>query len=160
MNNLIEYVEKLVQTTTSTKGHLFPKGMTVNGFGQAKKVTKPWGFELWLSDASDTPYALKIIYVKKGTKTSLQLHNEKSEHNCVLSGTISLHYQNPKTESIDQVTLGPGHVIKILPETIHRIEALTDVVLVEASSNQLYDVVRLKDDYRRPSGKIDSEHSK
>lgn len=159
MNDFIYYIKELTQIALNNAPP-FSQGMTVRGFGQAKKVTKPWGFELWISDATDTPYALKIIYIKKGTKTSLQLHNEKSEHNCVLAGTVSLHYQNPKTQNIDRVTLGPGHVIKILPQTVHRVEALTDVVLVEASSNQLDDVVRLEDDYRRPDGKIDLEHLK
>lgn len=157
MSDFIGYIKELTQTTFD-KESLFSQGMTVKGFGEAKKVTKPWGFELWISDATDTPYALKIIYIKKGTKTSLQLHNEKSEHNCILAGNVNLHYESSKTKNIDRVTLGPGHVIKILPKTVHRIEALTDVVLMEASSHQLDDVVRLDDDYARPDGKIDSEH--
>lgn len=134
-----------------------PSELRIENFSQIKKVTKPWGFELWLADAHDTPYALKIIYLKQGTKTSLQLHHEKTEHNCILSGEVRLHYESVNG-GVTSVALNAGHVVAIQPNTVHRIEALTDVVLVEASSHQLDDVVRLADDYKRPDGKIDSEH--
>src|SRR3989338_1967761 len=135
-----------------------PAGLTVKNFSAVKKVNKPWGFELWLSDASDTPYAFKILYLIKGAKTSLQIHKEKSEHNCIFSGTVRVYYESAKEGSLRSMELGAGHVVKVLPNTVHRVEALTDVVLIEASSPELDDVVRLDDDYKRPDGRIASEH--
>jgi mannose-6-phosphate isomerase-like protein (cupin superfamily) len=134
------------------------KKLKVTPFNQVKRVNKPWGFELWLSDGSTTPYAFKLLYVKAGTKTSLQYHNKKVEHNCLLAGTIKLHHEDPTTKQVVSHTLTAGHIISVKPPAVHRIEALTDIILVEASSPELDDVIRLSDDYHRTDGKIDSEH--
>jgi mannose-6-phosphate isomerase-like protein (cupin superfamily) len=132
--------------------------LSIQHFSSVKKVVKPWGFELWLSDASDTPYAMKIIYLMQGAKTSLQLHKKKSEHNCIFSGKARVYYESTEDGAVKSVDLEAGHVVKVLPNTVHRVEALTNLVLIEASSPELDDVVRLADDYRRPDGKIESEH--
>ena len=55
-----------------------------------KKVSKPWGYELWIADAISTPYALKRILFLAGNRTSLQVHEQKFETNYVLSGTGKL----------------------------------------------------------------------
>lgn len=127
-------------------------------FNQVKRVNKPWGFELWLSDGSETPYAFKLLYIKAGTKTSLQYHNKKVEHNCLIAGKIKLHHEDPVTKKVVSHTLTAGHIIFVKPPAVHRIEALTDIILVEASTTELDDVIRLTDDYQRTDGKIDSEH--
>lgn len=132
--------------------------MWITHLTQTKQVIKPWGFELWIADAQDVPYSLKLIYLKKGTKTSLHYHNKKSEHNFVFSGSIKLHYKDTKYSKIKSVILNNGHVIKIKPVAVHRMEALTDTILIEASTPHLDDVIRLADDYLRPDGKIESEH--
>jgi|SRR3989344_1264926 len=158
--DIIKYIEDLLAASKeeSSPGNL-PATIRIENFAQAKRVTKPWGYELWLSGATDTPYAFKIIYIKQGTKTSLQLHRQKSEHNCVFVGEINFYYEDSVTKKVEKVRLGPGHVAKVLPNTVHRVEALTDVVLIEASSPELDDVVRLADDYVRSDGRIESEHS-
>lgn len=135
-----------------------PEGISIQNFSQAKKVTKPWGFELWLSDGTETPYAFKLLYIKKGTKTSLQYHNEKVEHNCLLAGEILFHYKDEVTGEVESTHLTAGHVVTVKPPAVHRVEALTDIILMEASTNHLDDVVRISDDYERPDGKIATEH--
>lgn len=135
-----------------------PNKIDITNFAQAKYIVKPWGYELWMADGKRTPYAFKILFLKKGTKTSLQYHLKKTEHNCVLIGKIRFHYQNKKTRKVVTKVIAAGCVIAVRPPAVHRIEALTDVLLVEASSSELDDVVRLHDDYQRPDGKITSEH--
>ena len=130
------------------------------------KVTKPWGYELWLN-GRHPHYSLKFIYLREGTKTSLQYHEQKYETNVLFSGAARLHFVSddrvyePSEQPIDirTVKLAPISVVDIPPGTIHRIEAVSDVILVEASTSHLYDVVRLEDDSGRKSGWIDSEHS-
>ena len=61
------------------------------GIMEIKKVNKHWGYELWIADGSETPYASKRILFKAGNRTSLQVHEYKIETNYVLSGTGILH---------------------------------------------------------------------
>ena len=133
-------------------------GLLVQHLSQAKRVTKPWGFEIWLADGSQGTYAFKLIYLKKGTRTSLQYHKKKAEHNFVLAGTVILHYQSSKTGDVVQQRFSAGHVIAIDPPTVHRIEAVTDVMLIESSTAEVDDVIRLADDYTRGDGRIAEEH--
>ncbi len=145
--NIPEWIGQLI--STNGKYSDLSDGIKISNFSEVKMINKPWGFELWLADGSVTDYALKIIYLKKGSKTSLQYHKKKSEHNCVFSGTINFHYQDKESKKNRTVTLGAGNVIYISPLNVHRVEAVTDVLLVEASTNHLDDVVRIDDDYNR-----------
>lgn len=126
--------------------------------GELKVVHKPWGSETWLAYGEGMPYALKVIFLKKGTKTSLQYHVRKKETNFVYSGRIILHYQKTKGAEVVAEELGPKTCIQVPPGLVHRVEALEDTVLVEASTNHLDDVVRISDDYSRPDGRIPGEH--
>lgn len=131
---------------------------------KSKKVVKPWGYELWMS-GENSPFALKKIVIKSGTKTSLQYHQEKRETNLIWGGEAKLHYKSTQTPN-DLVTasdisctqLSMGHFIDICPNNIHRIEAVSDLVLLEASTPHLDDVIRIADDSSRPSGRIQAEH--
>jgi len=135
-----------------------PVSIEIQREAELKVVSKPWGSETWLSYGEGAPYALKIIFLKKGTKTSLQYHVHKRETNFVYSGRIILHYQKTKDQPVETAELGPKTCIQVPPGLIHRVEALEDTVLVEASTNHLDDVVRVSDDYKRPDGHIPSEH--
>jgi mannose-6-phosphate isomerase len=110
-----------------------------------KIVEKPWGREIWI--AHTDKYALKIIEFKKGSRSSLQYHNFKSEHIYVDSGLLKAE------EEIDgrliSTEYGPGDVIFNPAVKKHRIEALEDVRLIEVSTPELDDVVRVEDDYGR-----------
>jgi mannose-6-phosphate isomerase len=143
-----------------------------------KTVQKPWGNELWIADGVRTPYALKRIMFKEGFKSSLQVHEFKFETNYVIqgSGVIQISdnlfdinkYNDDEgsrsqmiTEIINNlrnVAIEVGDVVDVKPGQVHRVIARTDLVLIEASTIELDDVIRLQDDTGRPNGKIDSEH--
>ncbi|WP_240533546.1 MULTISPECIES: cupin domain-containing protein [Sinorhizobium] len=125
----------------------------------AKKVTKGWGEERWLV-AEGAPFGFKIIHIQAGQKTSLQYHERKEEANLVLSGSGVFFYANKQpNESLQKIDIDAGDIVHILPGMIHRIQATDDITLVEVSTPELDDVIRLEDDWHRGSGRIESEHS-
>lgn len=134
--------------------------------GAHYKVTKPWGWELWINGQSQF-YSVKKIFIAAGNKTSLQYHNFKEESNLIEHGEVVLVYKHNTEVENDAVTpadLGAhtmhGPVcIHVTPKTIHRLIAKTDLYLFEVSTPFLDDVVRLHDDQQRPNGRIDSEHA-
>jgi len=132
---------------------------------EIKKVSKPWGHELWLN-GEHPGYAFKQIFIKQGTKTSLQYHRLKKETNVLFEGAVYLHYKSNENVSNDavstldvtQVKLDPVASIDVEPGTLHRLEALTDVLLYEVSTPHLDDVIRVSDDTARRDGRIVTEH--
>jgi mannose-6-phosphate isomerase-like protein (cupin superfamily) len=113
-------------------------------------VTKPWGYEKWIGGGRS--YFLKEILLKAGKRSSLQFHNKKEETNYIISGQGVLT-RDGKTEM-----LKPGIAFHILPGQIHRVEAITDLTMIEASTKELDDVIRVEDDYKRGNGRIEREH--
>jgi mannose-6-phosphate isomerase len=109
-------------------------------------VEKPWGRELWI--AHTEKYALKIIEFRKGTRSSLQYHVVKQEHIYVESGLLQMERENEAGEMVTLV-LHPGDVIDNQPGRKHRVTALEDTRLIEVSTPELDDVVRVQDDYNR-----------
>lgn len=104
-------------------------------------VPKPWGREVWWAV---TPYyAAKRLEIWAGCALSLQYHRRKHETLLVVSGRSRLRLGEDERE------VGPGDVVVVPPGTIHRFEALTDTVLIEVSTPDLDDVVRLEDRYGR-----------
>lgn len=111
-----------------------------------KAVTKAWGKEEWLE--LNPHYCFKRIEIKQGHKTSLQFHRDKIETNHLAAGSALYHWYDPDgTHHSDSIE--PGFCVTIKPGQIHRFEALTDIVLFEASTPEVWDVVRLEDDYNR-----------
>jgi len=144
---------------------------------EIKKVTKHWGYELWIADGSQTPYASKRILFKAGNRTSLQVHEYKIETNYVLSGTGMLHRSrepldiakfleqgmtNKQAEAyeytFERIELKPGVVFNVTPGYVHRVIATTDLEFMETSTTELDDVIRLQDDAGRTHGRISYEH--
>ena len=111
-----------------------------------KIVEKPWGRELWL--ACTDRYALKIIELKQGTRSSLQYHEKKHEHIYVDGGLLEMEWQND-TGEMELLKLKPGDVIENKPGRRHRVVAIEDARLIEVSTPELDDVVRVEDDYNR-----------
>ncbi len=111
-----------------------------------KIVEKPWGRELWIAHTEQ--YALKIIEFNQGTRSSLQYHVKKHEHIYVDSGRLQVELENEQGE-MEIVVLGPGDVIENQPMRKHRVTALENVRLIEVSTPELDDVVRVQDDYQR-----------
>jgi mannose-6-phosphate isomerase-like protein (cupin superfamily) len=115
---------------------------------QVRYVTKPWGQEeIW----AHTPnYAGKILYINPNSKLSLQYHNQKEETIRVLKGTLYLHHQTPDSEALTITRMVEGDVYHVPVGRIHRFEAREEYVeIIEVSTSQLDDVVRLQDDYSR-----------
>ena len=111
------------------------------------KVEKPWGYELiWaLIDA----YCGKILFVKAGESLSLQFHREKDESWLVHSGRAQLEMGKPGDKTPNTEVFGPGAAFRIPPGTVHRVKALEDTTILEVSTPQVEDVVRLEDRYGR-----------
>lgn len=109
---------------------------------RVKTVPKPWGHEIWY--AQGPGYVGKILVIEKGHRLSLQYHKKKHETIYVLRGRLLLELNGRK--SVQK----PGAACPIPPKAVHRFAApYGRVTLLEASSPQIWDVVRLEDDYRR-----------
>jgi mannose-6-phosphate isomerase len=111
------------------------------------KVDKPWGHELIWAVAEE--YAGKILFVKAGQSLSLQFHNVKDEAWYVLDGRAKLELSGPGERMLNSDVIGPGEAFRFPPGTVHRLTALEDTRIVEVSTPQLDDVVRLEDRYGR-----------
>ena len=107
-----------------------------------RRIEKPWGYEEIISECSE--YLMKRLYVRAGSRLSLQYHEHKTETLFVHWGTASVLRQDC------EVTLRPGDHLHIPARTVHRIAAPTeDVEIIEASTFFPDDTVRLLDDYGR-----------
>lgn len=109
-------------------------------------VPKPWGSELiW---AKTDHYVGKVIHIDAGRRLSLQVHKEKDESILVIKGRLRLH-TGADAESVTSRVLEEGEAAHVPAGLVHRFEAILDTDLVEVSTPQLTDVVRLEDDYGR-----------
>ncbi|QIS13927.1 cupin domain-containing protein [Nocardia arthritidis] len=122
-----------------------------------KTVAKHWGEERWLV-TEGAPFGFKVIHLTAGHRTSLQYHRRKEEANLILRGSGTLYYAPSPDEPLLQRPLVVGEIVHVRPGTVHRIEADTDITLVEVSTPELDDVIRLADDQNRADGRIDAEH--
>jgi mannose-6-phosphate isomerase len=111
-----------------------------------QRVAKPWGHELWF--AHTDRYAGKLLHVLAGHRLSLQYHERKDETSYLLSGRILLT-QGPAPEALTTAEVGPGHVWRNEAHVVHTIEAIEDAVVLEVSTPELDDVVRIADAYGR-----------
>jgi mannose-6-phosphate isomerase len=113
-----------------------------------RRVDKPWGHELWW--ARTDRYVGKILHVKKGESLSLQYHNVKDETVFLQSGHLLMEIR-PVVEGseLQRIEMRPGDVLHIPPRTVHRMTGLEDCDIVEVSTPELEDVVRLEDRYGR-----------
>ena len=112
----------------------------------AERVEKPWGYELiW---ASTDRYCGKLLFVRAGESLSLQFHRRKDETIYVHSGRVQVEMGDPG-KPIDTEVVGAGRAFRLPPGTVHRLHALADTILLEASTPDLDDVVRLEDRYGR-----------
>jgi len=119
----------------------------VTGRTDVTIVQKPWGHEvIW---AHTDRYVGKILHIKAGHALSVQYHNKKDETVYLLSGQLVYWVQGGGGEELRQVPLGVGDAYRITPGTVHYMEAVTDCDVLEASTPELDDVVRLKDRYGR-----------
>ncbi len=113
---------------------------------ETSKVEKPWGHELiW---AHTDRYVGKILHIKAGESLSLQYHEEKDETIFMLRGQMVFRVGEDR-DSLREVKLEEGQSFRVRPGTLHRMEAVSDCDLLEASTPEIDDVVRLEDRYGR-----------
>ena len=111
-----------------------------------KKIKKPWGYELIIE--KNKKYMFKKLFMKKGHRCSLQLHKKKIETIFIISGNLKIFYGRNKN-NLNYKTFKAQNTITIKPKIIHRMQAISDCIYLEASTPEVLDVVRLSDDYRR-----------
>lgn len=110
-------------------------------------VVKPWGYELiW---AKTDNYVGKVLHINKGKRLSLQYHEVKEETIMVKTGILQLQVGRVVTD-LETLHLGPGETYHIPAGLVHRMGATDgDCEVIEVSTPQLEDVVRLADDFSR-----------
>ena len=114
---------------------------------EPRRVEKPWGWELIWAVAEQ--YVGKVLFVKAGESLSLQFHNEKDESWCIQSGRAELELGDAGQAPLNSEVVGEGACFRYRPGTVHRVTALEDTTILEVSTPQLDDVVRLEDRYGR-----------
>ena len=110
------------------------------------RVEKPWGYEIIY--ALTDHYCGKVLFIRKDEQLSLQFHREKDEVIYVQSGRIEMEIGDPGGP-LDIEVVGPGHAFHIQPGTVHRWRALEDTTVLEVSTPEIDDIVRLEDRYGR-----------
>ena len=109
-------------------------------------VDKPWGHELiW---AYTDAYVGKVLVIEAGRRLSLQRHLVKDESILVASGRLRLYLEDD-AGTIQVEELGPGEHRHVPPGRIHRYEAIERTEVMEVSTPELDDVVRIEDDFGR-----------
>lgn len=106
-----------------------------------KIVEKPWGREVWY--AHEAEYAGKILEVAGGHSLSLQKHERKKETMYLFRGHVTLQLNGAI------INLTEGMCVTIRPGDVHRVEALEDAVILEVSTPELDDLIRIEDMYGR-----------
>lgn len=120
-----------------------PSAIQASGAG---RVEKPWGYELRF--AINDRYLGKIIHINAGEELSLQYHVKKDETIYVSTGLLDLVLENAD-KVLETHRLTPGMSARVMPGLRHRFVAVEDTDLVEVSSPEIDDVVRLEDRYGR-----------
>ena len=118
------------------------------GFGRvdSHRVEKPWGYELrW---AITDRYIGKILHVNKGEALSLQYHERKDEYQYVIQGAVDIELGDGGGEMTTH-RMSAGDTLHIRPGTRHRLTAIEDTDIIEVSTPEIDDVVRLEDRYGR-----------
>lgn len=113
-----------------------------------KRVEKPWGHEIWWAQ---TPrYVGKTLHINEGESLSLQYHRVKDETILVRAGRLLFETRPAGVESpLERREMSPGDAFHIAPGTVHRMTALSPCEIVEVSTPEVDDVVRLSDRYGR-----------
>jgi mannose-6-phosphate isomerase len=121
--------------------------MTTGCTVQPRRVDKPWGWELiW---ALTEHYCGKLLFVRAGEALSLQYHEQKDESWYVQEGRAEVELSAVGDAEREIVEIGPGDCFRFEPLTVHRLRAIEDTLVIEVSTPDIDDVVRLEDAYGR-----------
>ena len=110
-----------------------------------EKIDKPWGYEkIWAFSDREDGYVGKLIHIKENHRLSLQKHRLKEESIIVIDGKLEIVLEN------GFVFLDEHDSFHIKPGMIHRFCAYEGpCTLVEVSTKEISDVIRIEDDYGR-----------
>jgi len=116
----------------------------------ARRITKPWGYEVLLT-RPDVPYTAKLIHVHAGKRLSLQLHDTKIETQTLVAGRSILVLEGADGQ-LHEIEMQPGVGYHVAVGQRHRLCAPpdADATIFEASTPELGLTLRLEDDYARP----------
>lgn len=117
---------------------------------RSERVDKPWGHEEIFA-LVEGAYVGKLLFVNAGESLSLQYHDAKDETIALVSGHVEIDLGSA-ADDLHSVSLSPGESVHVSPGQLHRLRAVEDAVLVEASTAAAgwrEDVVRLEDRYGR-----------
>ena len=114
---------------------------------EPRRVDKPWGYELiWaLTDL----YCGKLLVIHAGQALSMQFHREKDESWYLLEGRAEIEMAAAGEKAPAREVVTAGAAFRITPGTVHRVRAVEDTTILEVSTPQVDDVVRLEDAYGR-----------
>jgi mannose-6-phosphate isomerase-like protein (cupin superfamily) len=112
-----------------------------------RRVDKPWGHEEIFAFAEGL-FCGKTLHVNAGESLSLQYHERKTETVSIWSGTARFEV-GPSVDELETIELEKGQSLFLPAGTVHRLTAVTDVVVLEASTPEIDDVVRIDDRYGR-----------
>lgn len=140
------YAINLVRNKGLENVDLNSKNVTIPDKFLFNRVEKPWGYEE-LVECNDQ-YVVKKLFMKQGHSCSLQYHELKKETIVVLNGSLKISI-GKTIETLEDNLYSLGDTVTIDPYTIHRMTAMEDTLYMETSTNQLWDVVRLQDNYNR-----------
>ena len=114
---------------------------------EPRHVHKPWGYELIWAETEE--YVGKVLFVKAGESLSLQFHREKDESWLLQTGRAKIELGPAGDPMLNAEVVGPGAAFRFRPGTVHRVTAIEDTTILEVSTPQPDDVVRLEDRYGR-----------
>jgi mannose-6-phosphate isomerase len=114
---------------------------------EPRRVDKPWGYELVFAQTES--YVGKVLFVRAGESLSLQFHRQKDESWLVQSGRAKLELGSAGDPVLNQEVVAAGACFRFRPGTVHRVTAVEDTTIVEVSTTELDDIVRLEDRYGR-----------
>ena len=106
------------------------------------KIEKPWGYEILLT-TPDLTYSGKILHVLAGKRSSLQYHDQKTETLTLIRGQAKLLLEGKEFE----METDKGYQIN--PMQKHRYTGIIDCDIIEHSTPEIGNTVRLEDDYAR-----------
>lgn len=140
------YAINLVRNSGLGNVDFTSKNITIPDKYLFTKIEKPWGYEE-LIECNDK-YVVKKLFMKKEHSCSIQYHELKKETIVVLTGALKISI-GESLETLKDAVYGQGDTVTIEPYTVHRMEAVEDCLYMETSTNELWDVIRLKDNYGR-----------
>lgn len=126
-------------------GGFDPKKFSITPF--QTRVEKPWGYEI-IYTPEKAPATGKILHLTAGKRLSLQYHDVKEETLCLLKGKALITLTNNEDHEVE-VDMEPLKGYHIVPGQVHRVTAVTDIDVFEASTPELGNTVRLEDDSGR-----------